>query len=304
MKQQPLPHNDPFDERNYHLQLSADHPDYKILGRLASYLTKRAGGWDDFARGTSSLLRQAVDEVIDCSRTARFTVSETEEIEKAYLDTKIELLFRALLKLRKGRRLKADVDGIDVDIRNKMAGSWEIPDATVEHPCILIEEDEATAVCSVGLIVAHEEFLSKRHGANESRSIDVSADRATWWILRNLPYPSNPWELIPEDKRFAIMRAAGGSDRVAALFHALQDQPISRGAVQHVARQKDALKRVRRNGGARDRLAPIGIAILYGPKDRSLIEMLGLRQVGDGFISHAPRNKFEEELLRSAGHID
>ncbi|WP_164902829.1 NaeI family type II restriction endonuclease [Rhizobium sp. WSM1325] len=50
--------------------------------------------------------------------------------------------------------------------------------------------------------------------------------------------------------------AGGGTNRVAALFDKIQRRPISRHQVQAVAQQSDYMRRIRRNGGARDILAP------------------------------------------------
>jgi hypothetical protein len=60
-----------------------------------------------------------------------------------------------------------------------------------------------------------------------------------------------------------------------------------------------------RNGGARDVLAPKGIAILWGTGDKAVIERLKLGRVGpDEFISYRPTDPAEIALLRKAQHID
>ena len=75
--------------------------------------------------------------------------------------------------------------------------------------------------------------------------------------------------------------------------------------IQALAQQKDYMKRVRRNGGARDLLAPKGIAVLWGQKDRDLIVRLGLGDVTDEeFISYAPTDPQHLSLLRMHEHID
>ena len=110
---------------------------------------------------------------------------------------------------------------------------------------------------------------------------------------------------MPFKQRQAIMDAGGGTLRLAALFRATQKRPISRLLVQAVAQQDDYMKRIRRNGGARDILAAEGIAILWGQADRSLIEKLKLGPVGsDEFISYKPIASAEIALLQKARHID
>lgn len=64
------------------------------------------------------------------------------------------------------------------------------------------------------------------------------------------------------------------------------------------------MKRIRRNGGARDNLAPKGIAILYSETDRALMQQLRLSFGTREFVSYKPKNEAEAVLLRQAGHID
>ena len=85
----------------------------------------------------------------------------------------------------------------------------------------------------------------------------------------------------------------------------MQRQPISRLQVQAVAQQHDYMKRLRRNGGARDILSSLGIALLWGGKDRETISRLGLGELtGDEFISLTPATDEERRVLRNLRHID
>ena len=103
----------------------------------------------------------------------------------------------------------------------------------------------------------------------------------------------------------AILPPGGGTLRLAALFETVQKKPISRVIVQAIAQQDDYMKRIRRNGGARDVLAPKGIAVLWGVADKELVEKLKLGPVGpDEFISYKPTDPAEIALLRKAQHID
>ena len=96
------------------------------------------------------------------------------------------------------------------------------------------------------------------------------------------------FQMMPLNQRQAIMNAGGGTARLAALFEVVQKKPISRVIVQAIAQQDDYMKRVRRNGGARDVLAPKGVAILWGTGDKGLIQKLKLGPVGpDEFISYS-----------------
>jgi len=111
--------------------------------------------------------------------------------------------------------------------------------------------------------------------------------------------------MLPLEDRRRIVGAGGGTHRLAALFERIQGKPISRVQVQALAQQHDYMKRIRRNGGARDILGPKGIAILWGQGDKALIKKLRLGTVApDEFISYRPNDPQEIALLRKAGHID
>ncbi|HEV2737259.1 MAG TPA: NaeI family type II restriction endonuclease [Candidatus Elarobacter sp.] len=285
--------------------LQTSHADFPLLAPIVHAILEQAGGFESFAREIPQLIRQAIDEVIDTPRTNRFVLSETEKTEKTYLGTKVEILVRAHLKLGKGRNLDLSVRGAEVDIKNTMGGNWAIPLEAVGHPCILVKENEKTALCSVGLIVANDSYLNPGSNRDHKRTISAAGLMNVWWILRDHPYPQNVWEVMPLSTREAIMKAPGGAQRLAALFRAVQERPVSRSTVEDVAQQKDAMKRVRRNGGARDILAPQGIAILWAGSDRAVIEKLGLPAIGrQDFISYRPTNPAHIALLRDAGHID
>jgi hypothetical protein len=96
---------------------------------------------------------------------------------------------------------------------------------------------------------------------------------------------------------------AGAARRLATLFEQNQGVPISRQQVRDVANQLDYMKRLRRNGGARDILDQKGIAILWGKGDSYVIGKLKLVLVApDEFISYRSETPQELELLRSQGH--
>ncbi len=294
-----------LDRRRFEIRLAANHADFAMAEPIVSALLRHAGGWEAFARKTAILVRRAIDEVIDTARTNRFRLADTEKTEKTYLGTKIEILFRSMLKLSKGRNLDLSVDGADVDIKNTMWANWAIPLEAIGRPCVLIRENEKTALCSVGIVIAMDAYLNPGGNRDGKRAFSKEGQKNIWWILKDLPYPPNIWEMLSEDERARIMTGRGGSERLSFLFEMLRGRPLQRSVVEHVAQQKDPMKRIRRNGGARDILAPKGIAVFYGPNDRKIIAQLRLPELAnDEFISHSPRDATEEKLLRSRGDID
>jgi hypothetical protein len=275
------------------------------MKQLEEAIYRHAGGVDCFRVNIPLLLRQAIDEVIDSARSNRFTLDETEKTEKTYIGTKVEILLRNYLKMEKGKILDLSIDGIEVDIKNTIASNWTIPAEAMGHPCILIQSEESKALCSFGIIVIRDEILNAGRNRDGKRTIAKMSFEHIHWLLRNEPYPENFWQHLDPELRREITAPRGGTDRLAVLFRRYQGRPISRRLVQGIAQQDDYMKRIRKNGGARDLLAPEGIAILWGKKDRDLIRQLGLPNCEpDEFISFKPVNPDDVAFLRAAHHID
>jgi hypothetical protein len=285
--------------------IQPSHPDYVLVTQLEAAILRHAGGFEKFRVEMPQLLRRAIDEVIDSARSNRFTLIEIEKTEKTYIGTKIEILLRNYLGMSKGKVLDLSIDGIEVDIKNTIGSNWTIPSEAMGHPCILLKAQESTSLCSFGIIVIRDEILNPGRNRDGKRTISQAGMANVHWLLKDEPYPENFWEKLNTETRREIITPRGGTERLANLFRRVQNRPISRLLVQAVAQQDDYMKRIRRNGGARDVLAPEGIAILWGQKDRLLIQQLGLPVSGpDEFVSFKPETAEHIKLLRDAGHID
>ena len=179
-----------------------------------------------------------------------------------------------------------------------------IPPEAINRLCILLRVNEDRSTCAVGLARARQAYL--RSGENRDKKTSFSADgrQNIWWMVQDFPYTPNFWTLIDTDLRDKIMKPRGGTERLTTLFENCLEMPVSRVLIASIAAQDDFMKRIRKNGGARDNLAPRGIAILYSEKDRDLMHQLGLSFGSREFVSYRAKNEAEAALLRDAGHID
>ena len=286
--------------------LPAQHPDFVDLTELERNLLAAVGGQDLFEEKLRSFFRSAIDEVIDTARTGRFFLGDLEKTEKTYLGTKFEILLRDWLQVPRGVVLDLEIGGREVDVKSTTGGGsgWMIPPEAISQLCILLRVNEDLSTCAVGLVRARQEYL--RPGANRDAKTSFSAagTRNIWWLVLDFPYTPNFWTLISGDLRTQIMAPRGGTERLAILFENCLEIPVSRVLISSIAAQDDFMKRIRRNGGARDLLAPKGIAILYSENDRALMHNLGLSFGTREFMSYRPKNDLEAETLRQAGHID
>ncbi|MDR3425521.1 MAG: NaeI family type II restriction endonuclease [Alphaproteobacteria bacterium] len=286
-----------------HPPLTSAHRDYAIVQQLESALAHQAHGLDKLKQALPSLIRAAIDEVIDAPRTGRVHARELEKTEKTYIGTKVEILVRNFFRLPKGI-LDLTIDGLDVDVKNTLGDTWMIPREAVGKPCILVASDEDKHTCFFGIFIAHLDNLTSGVNQDQKRSVSAAGFMNIHWILIDEPYPVSFWSKLGTQKTHAIMRGKSGSERVEALFREVQAIPVHRDIVQAVAQQKDYMKRLRKNGGARDVLAREGIAILSATYDSLLIRRLGLPPLDrDEFISFKPTSAADIAMLQRAEKI-
>jgi hypothetical protein len=288
------------------LPLPAGHLDFDDLLALESDLLDAVGGLDVFEEKLRGFFRAAIDEVIDTARTGRFFFNQLEKTEKTYLGTKFEIILRDWLQVPRGVTLDLLIGGREVDVKSTTGGAfgWMIPPEAIGQLCILLMINEEEATCSFGLVRARASYLRQGGNRDSKTSFTAAARSNIWWMARDFPYTSNFWHRVQEKDRTEIMSLKGGSRRVACLFERYQGVAISRVQILAVARQDDAMRRLRRGSGARGLLARKGIAILYSGYDRELMLSLGLTFGWREFMSFSPETPVQADLLRSAGHID
>jgi hypothetical protein len=282
-----------------------DHRDYELLFKLEGALYRHAGGQGKFETDIPALFRQAIDEVIDPARSSRFLLEELQNSEKTYIGTKIEIILRNHLKLPRGTLLDVVIDGVETDVKNTVGTSWMIPVEAIGHPCILIRMDERTSKCWFGLIIAHAEILNP--GGNRDKKATISAQHFVnvLWMLYAHPYPRNFWEDVDTSFRSELLAIEGGNSKVVAFFKRYLAVPIPRQVFLAFAPQDDTMKRLRKNGGAPDRLRKEGIALLSGKYKAALIQELGLPACTPReFIAIRPSTAKQWELLRREGLLD
>ena len=286
--------------------LPPEHADYADLARLEQQLLEAVGGKQLFEEKLRSFFRSAIDEVIDTARSGRFTLAELEKTEKTYLGTKFEILLRDWLQVPRGVVLDLLIGGEEVDVKSTTGGGsgWMIPPEAIDRLCILLRVNEVQSICAVGLARARQGYLRSGHNRDAKTSFSAAGRSNIWWIALDFPYTPNFWTQIDLMLRQQIMAPKGGTARLATLFENCLEMPVSRVLIASIAAQDDFMKRIRRNGGARDVLAPKGIAILYAEKDRKLMELLGIKFGTREFVSYRPKNAAEVQLLRNAKHID
>ena len=227
------------------------------------------------------LLRQALDEVIDMRRTRRFSIDELEKTEKTYIGTKVEILLRSYFSLEKGRLLDLLIAGIEVDVKNTVGSTWMIPREAINHICILLQPNDDQSAFNVGLIICRDRALTAGSNQDSKRSVSAAGKREILWLIYDGRLPKNFFLHIQSSQRESILSLRNDTERLAAMFMVFQGEVLARELVEAVASQSDYMKRLRRNGGARDILDREGFKLMWGGNlsDREKLEFLGYQGI-------------------------
>lgn len=285
--------------------MRSEHQDFESLTAIRDAILGNCGGAAALAAALPALIADAVDFVVDPVRTARTLISDLDNVEKTFIGLKIEHFLRDFLDFPKGIR-DLRIGGVDVDVKTTVGKTWMIPPETFRNtePCLLILTATEQRFCSMGLMIARDEYLN-RPNRDGKRGVKASAFEDTLWLVERQPLPESRWSGI-DMKRFRELRKIkGGAVRAAAFFRENIGKIIHRSIVQGLLfDQDDYMKRIRKNGGARDILSAENIAVLSGSYHRGPIKTLGLPECSsDEFISFA-FNPAQREILRAAGYFD
>lgn len=251
--------------------IGLSHLDYETLSKLEAAIYRAAGGKQRLLSEFPRLLQEAVDFVIDPIVTARTKISELDNVEKTFVGLKVEHYLRDFLDVPKGLR-DLELDGVDVDVKNTVSATWMIPPETfrAEEPCLLIAIADEQKQCWLGLILARNQYLGSLAGNRDSkRSVTATGKANILWIAEGTQLPPSKWDGIDMNRLRELRKIKGGSKRAAIFFEENLYNVVHRKVVESLLfDQKDFMKRIRGNQGARDILSPKGIRILSGAYDK------------------------------------
>ena len=267
--------------------MDATHPDFAQLQRLRDAIVRKANGYDHLASAFPELVRDAIEYVIDPIRTGRTTIKELDNVEKTFVGLKVEHFIRDFLDVPKGLR-DLVIDGENVDVKNTIGASWMIPKETYDDvgPCLLISVADDSGRCWLGLMLARVAYLGQPN-RDLKRSVTVPGKKNIMWIIDGLAFPKSAWAGLDMDRFRELRTVKGGARRASLFFEENLERVINRRVVQSLLHdQKDYMKRLRVNGGARDLLARKEIELLSGLYDQDVLIKRGISGVGkDDFIA-------------------
>ncbi|HZW13287.1 MAG TPA: NaeI family type II restriction endonuclease [Noviherbaspirillum sp.] len=244
----------------------ADVKDPEIAARKEKIkwdLIHRVGSEEEFAKRIGQIIRAAVDYVIDAPTLSRYSIDDLDPDEKTAIGKRIERMLRFQFKLPYGEKLDIKLGGEDVDIKTTMGKNWMFSKSSHGHMNLLIAYDEKTALFQLGIAYVLEHQLGAQN-RDRKQSLTAAHRETIYWILKDQPYPPNFLDQLPPDIFKKIISEKTGMKRVLQLLRLALSMPIPRHIICSVANQKDPLRRVRSNGGARDILWEEGLLVLSG----------------------------------------
>lgn len=212
------------------------------------------------------VLRDTIDQLLDGVHTGRYRWRELYKTEKTHAGTLVEINLQRRFreKFQDGTTLDYLIDGIEVDCKfSQDLFKWMIPPEAEDHLCLLVWASDEESKWSVGLIRASNPHLSSGENRDRKRTLSKSGREAITWLFKDSQLPPNVFlQLRPEQVQDILNPKQSGQKSVNRLFMHAQQLIVGRAAVATAAQQDDFMKRVRENGGAREKLRPFGIAIL------------------------------------------
>jgi len=282
------------------------HPDFEALSKIRAGIYTLAGGKTAVDTAFPHAIRDAIDFVLDPIRTGRTEIRELDNVEKTFVGLKIEHYVRDFLGAPKGIR-DLEIHGQDVDIKNTLDNSWMIPPETYKHedPCLVINSKEAESTCWLGLMLARQDYLNAPN-RDGKRGVKSQAVENVLWLVDGAPYPPSVWRRFDMQSFTLLRKVHPGTVRAAQFFRENLDVVVPRDVVQALLfDQRDPLKRLRQNQGAREQLAPEGIALLSGPYGRKVLRALNRPEIAaDEFLAITPADLLERQTLIELGAID
>lgn len=300
-----MPTSLPQDARNpsYRTAHLRTFPALAAMVGVADRFIASYGSAKQFTERMGRVVRRAFDEVIDMPHTGRYKVAQLAKTEKTYIGTKIEHLLMHEFELIDGIKLDIQFEGHEIDIKNTIGGfSWAIPDEAVDEICLIIAGDDEENKFSAGFFRAAEAHLTPARNKDGKRGISAAGRQTVYWIAKDASMPENFMVSLPDPIRSGILSAKGGSAKLRELFRKVTLRPIHRDVVEGVAQQKDPLKRVRANGGARDQLIKEGILVLSGKYDHELLVALGFPAIANNQFLSIHRREVEARLGSAKAH--
>lgn len=263
------------------------------------------------------ILRDTIDQLLDGEHTGRFDWNDLHKTEKTHAGTLVEINLLREFKFDSGTDMDYLIEGIEVDCKfSQTLYGWMIPPEALDEICLVVWAEDCKKQWSAGLLRANRAMLTTSGNVTKKGNRDgkfrLTKDHHSLvtWLWHKAPLEENLLLHIDKETQAAVLAAGSESKRspgqakVNELFRRVQRRRVNRTVVRTLAQQKDYMKRVRYNGGARDKLRKEGILICGDyPNHQAVAEQLGLPVPHEGenvsirVVEAKPHHKGEPYVL-------
>ncbi|MGW2177811.1 NaeI family type II restriction endonuclease [Streptomyces sp. NPDC001732] len=222
----------------------------------------------------STVLRNTIDQLLDGEHTGRFDWNDLHKTEKTHAGTLVEINLLREFGFKSGNDMDYLIEGIEVDCKfSQKIYQWMIPPEALGEICLVVWADDHKSQWCAGLLRADHKKLTtsgkvtKKGNRDGKFRLTKENHSLVQWIWKdekleeNLLLHIGPELLQPILSAGSSSRRSPGQAKVSELFRRVQRRRINRTVVRTLAQQKDYMKRVRYNGGARAALRGEGILI-------------------------------------------
>jgi len=245
---------------------------------------RRAKDELDLEATFSRAIRQAIDEVIDGSRTGRYRYDELEKQEKAYIGTRIEIVVRTRFELEREGKLDTVIAGHAVDFKWSAKGDWMIPREALGELCLLLAGDEEGGTFSVGLVRCEERLLRKARNQDVKGQLSAAGKQEIRWLVKDGTLPVSFLAGLDAGTREAVLAQPVGQARIREFFTRVTRRPVPREVIPTLAVQEDPMRRVRQDKSA-DGLAGLKILSGHYKASKEAAELLGCQLTKRDYLS-------------------
>lgn len=263
---------------------------------------------DPEGQRTARVFRETFDQAYDGMHTGRFRPEELSKTELAHIGSLLEINLRREFDgfIQDGNVMDYSIIGCEVDCKySKQPFGWMIPNETVGHVAMVCHANDRASTWRLGFVKVEPDLLTSRGNRDQKRQISASSRSAISWVWFDQPMPPNILLQMKPQVADKIMNLKSGQKRIDALFKLNLGVRIPRGTVATVALQKDYMKRLRYNGGARTSLKPEGIILLGDYRyHRHLAKQLALPVPSKGDTVAVRLTQVEPTDIRAKVRID
>ncbi len=223
----------------------------------------------------AGVIRHTYDVIYNGRESGRYRWDQLFKTEKTHFGTLFEIYAQREFQFEGGESTDFRISGHQVDAKwSQKKNGWMLPPEVFDEIALVATGDDARSEWSLGLVRVSENARRKGGNRDGKTTLSSSGRSSIDWLWEDAPLAPNVLLKLDREVVDRIFEPRGGTRRLCLLFEETEGLIVHRNTVETVAKQLDAQKRVRGNGGARDFLWPKGFLILSG-KDARIAQHLG-----------------------------